>query len=138
MASQPESSLPERSKEEQGVEGAAPSKNALKKAAKDKEKAEKAAKRQQQEQQEREKAAQNDTASHLYGPMSYTSSAVPTGQYIEELGDLNALEENTKVTVEARVYSTRKQSAKLSFLVIGEGESHYSSCCCGGGRTKDF
>ena len=136
MASQQESSLPERSKEEQGVEGAARSKSALKKAAKEKEKAEKAAKRQQQEQQEREKAAQNDTASHLYGPMSYTTASVPTGQYIEELGDLNAVEENTQIIVEARVYSTRKQSAKLSFLVIGEGDHTIQAVVAEGGEEK--
>ena len=136
MASQPESSLPERSKDEQGAEGAAPSKSALKKAAKEREKAEKAAKRQQQEQQEREKAAQNDTASHLYGPMSYTSSSVPTDRFIEDLGDLNAVEENTKVTIEARVYSTRKQSAKLSFLVIGEGDHTIQAVVAEGGEQK--
>ena len=136
MASQPESSLPERSKDEQGAEGAAPSKSAMKKAAKEKEKAEKAAKRQQQEQQEREKAAQNDTASHLYGPISYTPSSVPAGQYIEDLGDLNAVEENTKVTIEARVYSTRKQSAKLGFLVIGEGDHTIQAVVAEGGEQK--
>ena len=133
MASQPESSLPERPKDEQGVEGAAPSKNALKKAAKEKEKAEKAAKRQQQEQAEKDKAAASDTAAHLYGPISYTSPTTPPGQYLEDLGDLNAAEENKKVTVQARVHSTRKQSAKLSFLVIGEGDHTIQAVVAEGG-----
>ena len=133
MASQPESSLPERPKDERDVEGAAPSKNALKKAAKEKEKAEKAAKRQQQEQAEKDKAAATDTAAHLYGPISYTSPTTPPGQYFEDLGDLNAAEENKKVTVQARVHSTRKQSAKLSFLVIGEGDHTIQAVVAEGG-----
>ena len=53
------------------TEGEKPSKNALKKAAKEKEKAEKAAKREQQEREEKEKAAANDTARHLYGRLDY-------------------------------------------------------------------
>ena len=136
MASQPGSNLPDRSKEEQGAEGAAPSKNAMKKAAKEKEKAEKAAKRQQQEQEEKEKAAQNDTASHLYGAISYMKSSIPPGQFIEDLSDLNALEENVEVTLEARVHSTRKQSAKLGFLVIGEGDHTVQVVVAEGGEQR--
>ena len=101
-------------------QGEKPSKNALKKAAKEKEKAEKAAKRQQQEREEKEKAAANDTASHLYGRLNYEDPP-PFAEKFLELGDVAGVEENSRVTFEARVGNARAQSAKLGFLVLREG-----------------
>lgn len=94
-----------------------PSKNALKKAAKDKEKAEKAAKREQQEREEKEKAAANDTASHLYGRLNYENPP-PFAEQLVDLGDLKSIEEDSRVTFQARVGNARVQSAKLGFLVL--------------------
>lgn len=101
-------------------EGEKPSKNALKKAAKEKEKAEKAAKREQQEREEKEKAAANDTASHLYGHLNYEEPP-PFAEKFLDLGDLEGIEENSRVTFEARVGNARVQSAKLGFLVLRDG-----------------
>lgn len=120
MASQNEASLPDRSQGDQ-VGGAAPSKNALKKAAKEKEKAEKAAKRQQQEAEEQAKAA-HDSAKDLYGHITYTSasSRIP---FLESLHLIEGAEEK-EVTVDAYIYNARVQSAKLAFLVLrDEGQT---------------
>lgn len=128
MASPPQA-LPSKPKEEptsteaksiegKGTEGAEPSKNALKKAAKDKEKAEKSAKREQKEREEREAReradAANDTASHLYGqapsdPVTLTS-----------LSSSSEWTENDEITVRTRVQTTRSQAASTCFLVLGE------------------
>ena len=97
-----------------------PSKNALKKAAKEKEKAEKAAKREQLEREEREKAAANDTASHLYGRLNYEKPP-PFAENFLDLGDLEGVDEDSRVTFEARVANARAQSAKLGFLVLRDG-----------------
>lgn len=129
MSSQ-EESLPARPREEQtggetsstqekNVEGAEPSKNALKKAAKEKEKAEKAAKREQKEKEEREareKAdAANDTAKHLYGdPPSEPAS-------LSSLSQVSKWTENDEVTIRTRVQTSRSQAASTCFLVLGEG-----------------
>lgn len=101
-------------------EGEKPSKNALKKAAKEKEKAEKAAKREQQEQEQKEKAAASDTASHLYGRLDYEAPPSFAENFLE-LGDLEGIEENSRVTFEARIGNARVQSAKLGFLVLRDG-----------------
>ncbi|KAI4091334.1 MAG: hypothetical protein LQ344_004194 [Seirophora lacunosa] len=124
MTSPAESSLPERPKEEQGDTGA-PSKNALKKAAKDKEKAEKAAKRQEQERQQKEQSEASDTAKHLYGPQPSTpeSPANLAKQQFTELAELYDAKEDQEVTVDARIHNARVQSAKLAFLVLRE-EAH--------------
>lgn len=119
MASQEESSMATRPKEEQNAGAAGgepPSKNALRKAAKEKEKAEKAAKRQQQEQAEREKANANDTAKHLYGQMSYNDPLPP----VTSLREVEGAQEGQEVTVKAQVHNARVQSAKLAFLVLRE------------------
>lgn len=133
MASQGESSLPVRPAEDQpgteagkeapGTEAGAPSKNALKKAAKEKEKAEKAAKqaqRQEQERLEREKAEANDTAKHLYGPLPKSAMG---SQTFTELSELYDAKEGQEVTVDVRVHNARVQSAKLAFLVLRD-EAH--------------
>ena len=113
-----QSNLENNSAQEKGVEGAEPSKNALKKAAKEKEKAEKAAKREQKEREEREareKAdAANDTAKHLYGdPPSEPAS-------LSSLGNSSKWKENDEVTIRTRVQTTRSQAASTCFLVLGE------------------
>ena len=97
-----------------------PSKNALKKAAKDKEKAEKAAKREQQEREEKERAAANDTASHLYGHKNYEKPP-PFSYKSLDLGDISEEDKDSKVTFEAEVGNARVQSAKLGFLVLKDG-----------------
>ena len=130
MASQGESSLPERAKSE---ESGALSKNALKKAAKEKEKAEKAAKRAEQEKQEREKAEANDTAKHLYGKIEGGLVDQKTAPLLTSFRDLSPKFEGKEITIRARVHNARAQSAKLAFLdlrqrtenvqaVIAEGE----------------
>ena len=123
MASQNESNLPSRSKEEGTTEG--PSKSALKKAAKEKEKAEKAAKRAEQEAQEKKKREENDSAKHLYGTLSLPtdSASASSPQTFTELVDLYTARENQEVTVDVRVHNSRIQSAKLAFLVLRE-EAH--------------
>lgn len=114
--------LAERQKSNEAAppEGEKPSKNALKKAAKEKEKAEKAAKREREEREEKEKAAANDTASHLYGHLNY-QELPPFAENFLDLGDLESVEENSRVTFEARVGNARVQSAKLGFLVLRDG-----------------
>lgn len=122
MAS-PSKEVPSRTKEEQSAEaanpeGAEPSKNALKKAAKEKEKAEKAAKREQKEKEEREareKAdAANDTAKHLYGdPPSEPAK-------LSSLDQSGKWKEDEEVTIRTRVQTTRSQAASTCFLVLGE------------------
>lgn len=98
----------------------APSKNALKKAAKDKEKAEKAARREQKEREEREKAAASDTASHLYGHLNYEKPP-PVANKFPNLGDISQEDKDSKVTFEARIGNARVQSAKLAFLELKDG-----------------
>lgn len=96
---------------------AAPSKNALKKAARDKEKAEKAAKRAEEERKQKEQAATNDISKHLYGK-------VPEGYIIEEQTSLRTLSKEhigKQVTIVARVYNARIQAAKLGFIHLRKG-----------------
>ena len=135
-------SIPSRPKEEKnlpeadlgpekGVEGAEPSKNALKKAAKEKEKAEKAAKREQKEKEEREareKAdAASDTASHLYG----TPPSEPAS--LSSLEHFGQWKENDEITIRTRVETTRSQAASTCFLVLGEGFQTIQAVAAEGG-----
>ena len=114
------------------TEGEKPSKNALKKAAKEKEKAEKAAKRQQQEREEKEKAAASDTARHLYGQLDYEKPP-PFAEKFLDLGDLDGIEEDSRVTFEARIGNARVQSANLGFLVLKDGFDSIQVVVAGGG-----
>ena len=96
---------------------AAPSKNALKKAAKEKEKAEKAAKRAEEERKQKEAAAANDSAKHLYGK-------APEGYIAGEETPLKILSKELvgkQVILTARVHNARIQSAKLAFLHLRKG-----------------
>ena len=132
MASEEQKELPERSK---GEESGAPSKNALKKAAKEKEKAEKAAKRQEQERQEKEKAEASDTAKHLYGqlPDGLVKQGEGENQKPISLRDLNKNQEDSEVTVRARVHNARVQSAKLAFLDLRQRTENIQAVIAEGG-----
>ena len=125
MASESDLTLPSRPKEDQTESGSAPSKNALKKMAKEKEKAEKAAKRREQEQQEKARIEANDTSKHLYGslPTSPDSPANLPAQVFTELAQLYHAREDQEVTVDARIHNARVQSSKLAFIVLRE-EAH--------------
>lgn len=112
-----------------------PSKNALKKAAKDKEKAEKAAKREQQEREEKEKAAASDTAVHLYGHLDY-ENLPPSADKSLDLGDISEEDKDSKVTFEANIGNARVQSAKLGFLELkDESNSIQVVVAEGGGQS---
>ncbi|MCJ1474556.1 hypothetical protein MMC13_003215 [Lambiella insularis] len=134
MASQEDQSMPERPK---GEETGAPSKNAQKKAAKEREKAEKAAKRQEQERQERAIADANDTAKHLYGKLAdgTIESSKQQASGIIALRHLSGKHENQQVTVRARVHNARVQSARLAFLDLRQRTENIQAVIAeGGGR----
>ena len=135
MASQEESSLPSRPKEDEAAEGQKPSKSALKKADKEKEKAEKAAKREEQERLQREQAEANDTAKHLYGPLSLPSEASSSQQFTD-LAELYDAKEDQEVTVDVRVHNVRGQSAKLAFLVLRDEAHTIQAVIAEGGEIK--
>ncbi|KAL8855733.1 MAG: hypothetical protein Q9198_010819, partial [Flavoplaca austrocitrina] len=113
--------LPSRAKEDEG-DTSAPSKNALKKANRETEKAERAAKRQELERAQKEQAEANDTSQHLYGSIQSASDRRPV-QRFTELAELYDAKEDQEVTVDARIHNARVQSAKLAFLVLRE-EAH--------------
>jgi aspartyl-tRNA synthetase len=133
MASQGDAELPERPK---GGEPAAPSKNALKKAAKDKEKAEKAAKRAEQERAQKEAAEANDTSRHHYGKLAdgIAEPAVPTAALPTSLRALDASWEGKEVTIRARVHNARVQSAKLAFLDLRQRTENIQAVVAEGGE----
>ena len=121
-----------------GEESGAPSKNALKKAAKDKEKAEKAAKRQEVERLEKEKTEANDTAKHLYGKLS--GGILEQGEKMTltmtALRDLSEDWEGKEVTIRARVHNARVQSAKLAFLDLRQRTENIQAVIAEGGENK--
>lgn len=94
------------------------SKNAQKKAAKEKEKAEKAALREEKERKERELVSASESSKHLYGNIS---SSFFESQSITELSTLYEAKSEQEVTVDVRIHNTRIQSAKLAFLVLRNG-----------------
>ncbi|KAK3702122.1 hypothetical protein LTR37_015097 [Vermiconidia calcicola] len=118
--------LPERPKEgEEGDKG--PSKSALKKAAKEKEKAEKAAKRKEVEDAQKKESEANDVSAHDYGelPMIGSEPYVPRADTAKriQLAELVKKEDvsGQEVTFRAIVENARNQSAKLAFLVFRQG-----------------
>ncbi|KAK5164199.1 uncharacterized protein LTR77_009893 [Saxophila tyrrhenica] len=121
--------LPERPKEEQeGEKG--PSKSALKKAAKEKEKAEKAAKRQAEEAAKKAADDANDVSKEDYGdlPMLGSQPYVPHADSakrisLTELAQQNEDVSGKEVTFRAIVENARNQAAKLSFVVFRQGIS---------------
>ena len=124
--------LPERPNEA-GDGSAAPSKNALKKAAKEKEKAEKAAKRAAEEQAQKEQAAANDTSKHLYGILSYPNEPPTNPPTLTRLDSLYDAKEDQEVTIVARVDNARVQSSKLAFLVLRKGGHSIQAVVAEGG-----
>ncbi len=135
MASQDDQDLPSRVREDDG-NTTAPSKNALKKANKEKEKAEKAARRQEQERQQKEQAEAHDTSKHLYGSIQPASDRRPV-QQLTELVELYDAKEDQEVTVDARIHNARVQSAKLAFLVLRE-EAHTIQAVIAEGGTNQI
>ncbi|KAK4947953.1 hypothetical protein LTR28_007524, partial [Elasticomyces elasticus] len=141
---QPPASLPSRPKE-LAEEAAAPSKNALKKAAKDKEKsmstslhlpfrqAEKAAKRKAAEDAQRKESEASDISSDDYGHVplvglpSSTPAEVPwvrLSEIASEFTDTTPMDESggPHVIFQAVAENARVQSAKLAFLVFRQGQ----------------
>jgi aspartyl-tRNA synthetase len=107
-----------------GEDGKPLSKNALKKLAKDKEKAEKAAKREalEAEQKKQKEAAANlDKAKENYGVNPLIQSTQRSGAKRTQLADLTEKDDNTSILFSARVSNARVQSAKLGFLVFRQG-----------------
>lgn len=94
---------------------AAPSKNALKKAQKEKEKADKKAAAKQAEQEKQSVVVQEDTAKDNYGSLHSEDSSI-----ITELPQLTDEHISKEVTVIARIHNSRSQSAKLAFLMLRE------------------
>ena len=90
------------------TEGSAPpSKNALKKAQKEKEKAEKAARRAEEERKQKEASAAKDTAKGLYG--TFEGGLIPKEERgnVYELVNLKEDSAGQQITVEARVHNAR-------------------------------
>ncbi|KAK5114672.1 hypothetical protein LTR62_002245 [Meristemomyces frigidus] len=114
-----------------------PSKSALKKAAKDKEKAEKAAKRKAAEDAQKKEQEANDISKNDYGDLDVDGAwpaDFPSEDHVPyvELGDLEEyFNDTTKmdapggphITFRARVENARSQSAKLAFLVFKKGNA---------------
>ena len=113
-------------------EGAAPSKNALKKAAKEKEKAEKAAKRAEAERQQKAAAEASDTAKHLYGKLE---GGVSSAKQIKLL-DVTSAPIDKEITIRAFVHNARVQSAKLAFLDLRQGAEIIQAVIAEGGKDN--
>jgi aspartyl-tRNA synthetase len=93
----------------------APSKNALKKAQKEKEKAEKKAAAKKAQQEKQTVVVEDDNAKENYGPLPLEYSST-----ITELPQLTEDHISNEVTVIARIHNSRSQSAKLAFLMLRE------------------
>lgn len=127
-------SIPDRTKPVEDSEKA-PSKNALKKAAKDKEKAEKAAKRKAAEEAQKKESEANDVSADDYGelPMIGSQPYLPQAQKATRVsladiaqkygGKSNDEDIGSEIVFRAIVENARNQSAKLSFLVFRQGLS---------------
>ncbi|GAB7356019.1 hypothetical protein MBLNU459_g6640t1 [Dothideomycetes sp. NU459] len=132
LESKPAEAIPERPKDvaaapAEGAEGGdkGPSKSALKKAAKEKEKAEKAAKRKAAEEAQKKEQEANDVSSEDYGelPMLGSQPYTPSGTSRVTLAHIaeDAASADSEVIFRAVVENARNQSAKLSFLVFRQG-----------------
>lgn len=134
-----EAAIPERPKEDATTAAAAapgeegekgPSKSALKKLAKEKEKAEKAAKRAAEEAARKKESEANDVSAEDYGelPLVRTSTGVRHARLTDlaEKYESASFEEGNgpEVVFRATVENARNQSAKLSFLVFGQGPTN--------------
>ncbi|KAF4548562.1 tRNA synthetases class II (D, K and N)-like protein 1 [Elsinoe fawcettii] len=131
-AGQSAEALPERPKEDApaGAEGEkGPSKSALKKMQKEKEKAEKAAKRKAEEDAARAAKDANDVSKADYGELPVLpetpATSVPRvtlSELSKQYADTSSLTEpgGPEVVFRAIVENARNQSAKLSFLLLGQ------------------
>ncbi|KAF2220291.1 hypothetical protein BDZ85DRAFT_242070 [Elsinoe ampelina] len=131
-AGQSAEALPERPKEDgsapaEGEKG--PSKSALKKMQKEKEKAEKAAKRKAEEDAARAAKDANDVSKADYGDLPVLPEApkesttrVTLSELAKKYADASSLTEpgGPEVVFRAIVENARNQSAKLSFLLLGQ------------------
>jgi len=93
----------------------APSKNALKKAMKEKEKADKKAAAKKAQQEKQTVVVEEDTAKGNYGNLPPDDSSTVT-----EIPRLTEDDVSKQVTVIARIHNSRSQSAKLAFLMLRE------------------
>lgn len=111
-----EGSLPVRSKDNLMVEAeGAPSKNALKKAAKDAEKAAKKAAAKKADEEKRiaqQSSASEDTATDRYGDLPKDDAEIT---HITKLSEADL---DKEITIITRIHNSRSQSAKLSFLTL--------------------
>ncbi|TGZ84347.1 aspartyl-tRNA synthetase [Ascodesmis nigricans] len=105
------------------AEGKPLSKSALKKLAKEKEKAEKAAKR--KEEEERAKAAREaanvDHATENYGPQQMNQSQTRPNLNYTWLANISAANDGEDIIFRARLENTRAQGAKMCFVVLRQG-----------------
>jgi aspartyl-tRNA synthetase len=116
------------------AEAAIPSKKALKKAQKLKEKADKAARIAEEEERRMKVSEANDTAKHLYGELEHGMVQDDDTTY-----DLLSLSEElveTEVRIEGRIHNSRMQSAKLCFLDIRNGCENIQSVVAEGGPNN--
>ncbi|KAF3901718.1 hypothetical protein AA313_de0200166 [Arthrobotrys entomopaga] len=103
-----------------GEDGKPLSKNALKKLAKEKEKAEKAAKRAEQEAAAKaaREAANVDTATENYGKLPLNQSTERTGATRIAINSLAGKDVGNQVLLRARVHNARAQGNKMTFLEL--------------------
>ncbi|KAF2861457.1 aspartyl-tRNA synthetase [Piedraia hortae CBS 480.64] len=103
-------------------ENKGPSKNALKKAQKEKEKAEKAAKRAAEEAERKRAAEANDASKADYGELGVLDDPnIPEGVPIKSLPELK---DEGDVIFQAQVDNARSQSANLAFVIFkDQGET---------------
>ena len=114
-----------------GSADGAPSKNALKKAQKDKEKAEKkaAAKKADEEKRAATAPPTEDTAKDNYGDLPKTLQSLE----ITHLKDVSDKLVDKEITVITRVHNSRSQSAKLAFLMLRQQGKTIQAVLAAGG-----
>ncbi|KAF0461546.1 Aspartyl-tRNA synthetase [Gigaspora margarita] len=110
-------------KEEHDVEGAPPSKKALKKLEKEKEKERKKKEREQKEAEERvRREAAENYGSENYGKLPLNQSQERTGVQRTRIADINASRAGETVTIRARVHTSRV-TGKIGFFVFRHQDS---------------
>jgi aspartyl/asparaginyl-tRNA synthetase len=115
------------------AEGKPLSKGAIKKLQKEKEKAEKAAKRKAEEDAQKAQQEANDVSKEDYGDLPpvgspewkpTTDDRVTLAAISKEYKEKPDEAEGKEIVFEAIMENAREQSAKLSFLVLGDGENN--------------
>ncbi|KAF8607573.1 aspartate-tRNA ligase [Ceratobasidium sp. AG-I] len=111
----PDSTLPPTEGQDKG-----PSKNELKKRAKEAEKAKKAAERaaKEAEQAAARAAAEVDYAQQNYGKLPLNQSQERTGRARAQISTFNASKDGEEVIVRARVHTSRAQGNKMVFFAL--------------------